>query len=414
MRQFSIGARLAVAFGVLVALLVAVGWLGIDRLKALDDSMETVAHKRVGSLQLAQQALTRVQENARDTMQIFLVKDPADTERLGSRIEDNKREIGAVLDRIEPSLEFQRGRDLVRAIRERRAPYVDAFTRARNLEISGKADEAHVVVNREVVPALEEFLRAWNEFAEYQRTLVDEAAKDANTVYASARAITLGLVALGALFASLVAFLVTRSVTSPILDTVGSAERVANGDLTERVAHAGADEASRLQGAIAAMIERLSSIIRDVRGGADGLASAAAQVASTAQELSQGTSEQAASVEETTSCLQEMNASVSQSAQNSRTMEEMALRAAGDTEEGAKAVTATVGAMRAIAERISIVEEIAYQTNLLALNAAIEAARAGEHGRGFAVVAAEVRKLAERSQTAAKEISTMTPTSCAA
>ena len=121
--------------------------------------------------------------------------------------------------------------------------------------------------------------------------------------------------------------------------------------------------------------------------------------------LSQGTSEQAAAVEETTSSLEEMSATIEQNADNSRKMQEMAISGATNAEQAGASVKDTTDAMTSIAQKISIIEEIAYQTNLLALNAAIEAARAGEHGRGFAVVASEVRKLAERSQTAAKEIS---------
>ena len=129
------------------------------------------------------------------------------------------------------------------------------------------------------------------------------------------------------------------------------------------------------------------------------------QLSATSQGLSQGTSEQAASVEETSSSLEEMSASITKNADNSRQTEQMALQGAKDAAAGGKAVADTVVAMRTIAEKIAIIEEIAYQTNLLALNAAIEAARAGDHGKGFAVVATEVRRLAERSQTAAKEIS---------
>jgi methyl-accepting chemotaxis protein len=153
-----------------------------------------------------------------------------------------------------------------------------------------------------------------------------------------------------------------------------------------------------------AMAEKLASVIAEVRTGADALSSASGQVSATAQQLSQGTGEQAASLEQTTSSLQEMTASIAANASASQRTERVATEGARSAEESGKAVAQTVDAMRSIAERISVIEEIAYQTNLLALNAAIEAARAGAHGKGFAVVATEVRKLAERSQKAAKEI----------
>ncbi|HEU4559298.1 MAG TPA: methyl-accepting chemotaxis protein [Longimicrobium sp.] len=181
-----------------------------------------------------------------------------------------------------------------------------------------------------------------------------------------------------------------------------AAEQIAGGDLTVRIAPRG--ERDVLGAAFAEMVRRLSHTIAEVRAGASALSSASEQVAATASSLSQGTSEQAASVEETSASLEEMGATISQNADNSRRMEQMAVQGARDADESGRTVQETVAAMQTIAEKIDIVEEIAYQTNLLALNAAIEAARAGEHGKGFAVVATEVRKLAERSQTAAKEI----------
>jgi methyl-accepting chemotaxis protein len=152
------------------------------------------------------------------------------------------------------------------------------------------------------------------------------------------------------------------------------------------------------------MGEKLAAVISDVRGGAEALSGASTQVSATSQELSTGTSEQAASVEETSASLTGMGKAVHVNAENGALTARMAAEGADRAQETGKAVAETVAAMRAIAERISIIDEIAYQTNLLALNAAIEAARAGDHGRGFAVVAAEVRKLAERSQKASGEI----------
>ena len=212
------------------------------------------------------------------------------------------------------------------------------------------------------------------------------------------------LLVIAIILALLMAAFISRAITVPIQEAVDIASRMSEGDLTMRVESKGKDETGQLLAAIRTTVDRLRDTVSEVQVASANLATAANQVSATSQGLSRGTSEQAASVEETTSSLEEMTASITQNADASRKMEQMAVKSAGDAEESGKAVAETVGAMTSIAEKISIVEEIAYQTNLLALNAAIEAARAGEHGRGFAVVAAEVRKLAERAQAAASEI----------
>ncbi|WDT72618.1 MAG: methyl-accepting chemotaxis protein [Candidatus Manganitrophus sp.] len=194
------------------------------------------------------------------------------------------------------------------------------------------------------------------------------------------------------------------SFTTPLGRAVDVANQVAQGEMTARIDVTSKDEVGQLLLALDVMISKFRQIITQVRSQADSLTSASSQVSASSQGVSKGTSEQAASVEEVTSSLEEMSASITQNADNSRQMEQMAVKGAKDAEESGKAVTETVDAMKEIAEKVSVIEEIAYQTNLLALNAAIEAARVGEHGRGFAVVATEVRKLAERSQTAAEEI----------
>jgi methyl-accepting chemotaxis protein len=216
-----------------------------------------------------------------------------------------------------------------------------------------------------------------------------------------------------------VLLVVARSISRPIGLIKAVNDRLAQGDFALGGIDAGAFESMRSRGdeigemteAIGVVIASITRVASSIQGGSNEVAEGAGQVASTAQALSQGTAEQAAAGEEVSSAMEQMSANVKQNADSALSTERISRKSAVDADEGGKAVMQAVAAMKEIAQKIGIIEEISRQTNLLALNAAIEAARAGEAGKGFAVVAAEVRKLAERSQIAASEITTLSKSS---
>jgi len=197
---------------------------------------------------------------------------------------------------------------------------------------------------------------------------------------------------------------ITRLIVRPLRNATAVVQKIAQGDLTQKLEIESSDEIGQIATAMNEMMTALKSVVGEVVQAADNVGSSSQAMSATAQQLSQGASEQAASAEETTSSMEEMTSSIQQNADNARQTDKIASKAAADAQTGGQAVAQTVNAMKEIAERINIIEEIARKTDLLALNAAVEAARAGEHGKGFAVVASEVRKLAERSQGAAAEI----------
>ncbi|QRK09117.1 HAMP domain-containing protein [Archangium violaceum] len=310
-------------------------------------------------------------------------------------------ELVRILEQVRREVELLRShaQAVLLAARERDAAE-RAGDRAAVESAIARAGQGMVMMDQSFSRAISLFQRAETAQRERELALVAATARfGAQWVPWTLAALFVALLVLGVLGMTLV-----RSVVGPLRMAAGVLTEISRGNLARRIEVGSKDELGVLMGAMGEMLGYLSRIIGELRTGAQGLASAASQLSGTSQALSMGTREQVASIEESTASLSLMRASIERTASNSQRMEQMALRGVKDAEASGRAVGETVGAMKTIVEKISVIDDIAYQTHMLALNAAIEAARAGEHGRGFAVVAAEVRKLAERSRTAAREI----------
>ncbi|MFY0528045.1 HAMP domain-containing methyl-accepting chemotaxis protein [Archangium gephyra] len=338
--------------------------------------------------------------------QLVFSTDTARMTGLEQRLRAEQEKVERNLELYAPTILRDDDRRLFEDIRARWKDYLAEHEKVLALRREKDGQEALLAAARDrTQQGFEALSVKLDELVAFNARFANEATARSEAAHEAMQRSILAMCVLASLFFVVIGFVLSRSLSRPLNEAVAVADRIAEGNLTVRIDVRREDEVGMLLTSMQRMARKLAQVIGEVREGANALAAASSQVSASSQNLAQGNSEQASSVEETTSSLEQMTASIGQNRDHGRQMEQMAMQGAKDAEEGGRAVKETVEAMGSIAEKISIIEEIAYQTNLLALNAAIEAARAGEHGKGFAVVATEVRKLAERSRTAAKEIS---------
>lgn len=401
--RVGVRAKLLLGFGVLLVLLGCVGLVGWRSTEALSSAVDDLyVNNLEASVQLA--TAERALWELRYGFPQYMVSDGAARARIVADQAKWYAVIDEHLQRYAAGVRSPGEQAALQEWREVSKSYFEARPRWFELYGSGKVEEAARWRAEHTTPLGVRAVRAMSRLSELQQQTGAEKRRETAAGAGAWVRILMGVMGISLVVGFGLAFFLSRSLNNGIREVTAAANGLAEGNLDQTVRVHSTDEIGQMADAIRKMVTKFTHVIGQVRTGAAALSGAAVRVASSSQSLAQGTAQQAASVEETTSSLQEMSAAVAQNAENSRQMERMALKGAEEAEESGKVVRETVEAMKTIAEKISIIEEIAYQTNLLALNAAIEAARAGEHGKGFAVVATEVRKLAERSQAAAKEI----------
>ena len=409
--QYKIGTRLGIGFAVVLGLLVAVLLVGLYSMSQL--SART--HDIVADKNVKMAAANTMSDNVRNITLAITSVVVAPTEALVqaelAKIGEARKKYGAAKETLQKKISTDKETALMAeldAALKSGAPLNNKVIELRN---AGQTEEAIAFLTQQAAPSLKIVLGALDSLVAYEAQQAAQAATDAETLSANARAYMIILGSVAVLLGAFVAWIITRSITHPINAAVSVAETVASGDLSSHIVVNSSDETGRLLGALKAMNTSLLGVVAQVRHGTDAISTASSEIAAGNLDLSSRTEEQASSLEETASAMEELTSTVKQNADNARQANQLAKSASEVAVRGGSIVSQVVDTMGTINESskkivdiIGVIDGIAFQTNILALNAAVEAARAGEQGRGFAVVATEVRNLAHRSASAAKEI----------
>lgn len=444
--------KLGATFALIICLLLVVVGVGVTQMSQLNAAIGEVIAGPAARLDRSERLNERISYALRMEKNMALTDDLALTEKFDSDLMKARSDMEML---IEQGLSgaTEKSRPIWHEIRGHYQVYVPVNESIRSFAKVNKNAEAgalSLTKSREIAGKMS---TAIAQLVELNQATMKAATEEAQAKYENARNLLIMVAVIAALVAAAGAFWISRlvskglhkvsvaldavaigdleqdvTVTSndEIKDLVGTVNRmttnlrqsaqladtIANGDLT--VDYQPQSDKDMLGHALVSMVERLRGVVGDATLAAQNVASGSQQLSSSSEQVSQGATEQAAAAEEASASMEQMAANIKQNADNATQTEKIARQSSRDAEVSGEAVQKAVVAMRTIAEKIGIVQEIARQTDLLALNAAVEAARAGEHGRGFAVVAAEVRKLAERSQSAAAEISGMSSDTVAA
>jgi methyl-accepting chemotaxis protein len=409
--NITVKAKLFATLALAGIVMVAVGVLGLSGTKNSNAHLDALFSNRfeptgwVGTIESHER---EVLEKAEDAV---IRQDAGGVKVAVGMLADRTAKVGELLRKLEATELTDKERALVTEFSSHGNDVISFLQEALLAAQSGTFDRAESALIERARPAYEKLNASGDALLEVQIKVGQQMRVDAEKAFKRNSAIIVTAIAIGLGLAGLLSYLLLRSILGALSAAVSIANRIASGELGNDARVGSQDELGSLLDSLRRMDSKLVEIVGEVRGSADAVGSAARQLSHGNDDLSQRTQEQAAALEETASSMEQMTATVKQNADNARQANQLAVGAREQAERGGAVVHRAISAMgeintssRKIADIIGVIDEIAFQTNLLALNAAVEAARAGEQGRGFAVVATEVRNLAQRSASAAKEI----------
>ena len=418
MKNWKIGTRLGFGFATVLSFCAIISAVGFISLKHIEQTTERMIEEGFLKERLTSQWLKGTNINSARTYALVVTQNTELQKYLQEAIDAGSKRISEVQSKLDGLLTSPEEVSLSNEIRTHRSAIIELRKGLLKLKSDGRAEEASETAKTKLIPMLAAYDAKLEEMLKLQQDVIKTTTDELRALEKNIQTILVSLTVVVIVLGGLIAWRLTVGITRPLQSALGVAEAVAAGDLRSEPTANSNDETGRLLSALSNMNERLVSIVTEVRSGTDTISTASSQIAAGNQDLSARTEEQASSLEQTAASMEELTSTVKQNADNARQANQLALAASSVAVQGGEVVGKVVATMssieassRKIVDIISVIDGIAFQTNILALNAAVEAARAGEQGRGFAVVAAEVRNLAQRSASAAKEIKGLIDTS---